>query len=101
MARFQFIGNGDSDPTEITLYGATFTLNGPAQDLSGEAAAKLGGNAHFRAVEAHKAQPAPKPAEDSRKALQDALTARGVDFDKRWGVERLKAALGASHGDQG
>lgn len=47
MALFRFIGSGEQDPQTITLYGATFELNGEPQDVTGPAADKLSGNSHF------------------------------------------------------
>lgn len=40
------------------------------------------------------AAPAPDPLPDDKDALVALAAERGVDIDKRWGVERLKEALG-------
>lgn len=51
MTKFRFVGNGDSDPQHITLYGVTFKLGGPAQDVQdADAARRLSGNSHFEAA---------------------------------------------------
>ena len=50
--RFVFIGDkvhdDPSNPAEIVMYGNSFKLDGESVAVSGEAAAKLSGNAHFR-----------------------------------------------------
>lgn len=60
--RFKFIGNGDSDPSEVTLRGVVFPL-GKSVDVTDEAlAAKLRANSHFEVPKGRK--PKVKDAEN-------------------------------------
>lgn len=44
----KFVGNGDSDPASVTLYGHDFPLNKfKTIEVDDAAAAKLAGNSHF------------------------------------------------------
>jgi hypothetical protein len=60
------------------------------QDAAGEATARADG---YRMLSEPSAEAAPP---DDREALHAALDAAGVDYDKRWGVAKLRALLGAS-----
>lgn len=45
---FSFIGNGNDDPKEITVYGYTFVLNGDPIEIKDKfAIMKLSVNSHF------------------------------------------------------
>ena len=48
--RFRFIGNGDNDPEELTLFGVTFPKGKPVPVEDPAAIEKLKGNSHFEAV---------------------------------------------------
>lgn len=52
--KFKFIGNGDNDPDEITLYGKTFSGKKAVEVTDPAAIAKLQGNSHFAEVKARK-----------------------------------------------
>jgi hypothetical protein len=47
---FQYVGNGDSDPAYIGLYGYLFTLNGRVIEVDDKTARKLKTNNHFKEV---------------------------------------------------
>ncbi|HKY21290.1 MAG TPA: hypothetical protein VJM31_08730 [Vicinamibacterales bacterium] len=56
--KFVFVGNGDGDQEEITMYGVTFQLNGPGMEVTDpEGIRKLSWNNHFR--QGDKADPVP------------------------------------------
>lgn len=48
--KFKFIGNGDSDPGEITVFGKTFSGKKAVEVKDPDAIAKLLGNSHFAEV---------------------------------------------------
>ena len=48
--RFKFIGNGNSDPESIEMFGIVFELGKAVEVTSEEALAKLSTNHHFQAV---------------------------------------------------
>jgi hypothetical protein len=52
--KFKFIGNGDNDPDEITLYGRTFSGKKAVEITDPDAIAKLQANSHFSEVKARK-----------------------------------------------
>jgi hypothetical protein len=54
---------------------------------------KLRGNPHF--TEAPENAPAPKgnPEQDERAIIKQQLDDLGANYDKRWGIDRLRAAL--------
>lgn len=53
--KFKFIGNGDSDPAEITLFGTTFSGKKAVEVTDPATIAKLQANSHFAEVKARKA----------------------------------------------
>ena len=44
---FVFVGDGNDDPSHISMMGYDFKLNGRKVKVSDEAAAKLANNSHF------------------------------------------------------
>lgn len=75
--KFVFVGNGDGDPDEITMYGVTFRLNGPGVEVSDpEGIRKLQWNNHFRQGEVAEPEPVPvkrkpgRPAKAAPKIVQ-------------------------------
>lgn len=52
--KFKFIGNGESDPAEITLFGKTFSGKKAVEITDPAAIAKLQANSHFAEVKARK-----------------------------------------------
>lgn len=86
---------GEEEGAFCSLFGLTFT-DGQATDcghLLPWQVQKLRGNPHFMEVPEGAPAPQDTPAENERNQLKAELEAKGINYDKRWGVERLRAAL--------
>ena len=92
-----FIWKGDEEGGDdfTALFGVTFSVGVPVavDHLLPHQVRKLRGNPRF--VEVPETAPEPKgsPEQDERAAIKAQLDEMGIPYDKRWGVERLRAAL--------
>lgn len=107
--KFVYIGSENDPPTETTVFGYEFTLNGPPVDVNEAAGAKLRHNRTFKAVEATTPQPRAENAptrvipDDMASEVDPVavLTAAGVKVDGRWGQARIRAELERVNGTHG
>ncbi len=92
---YRYIGAGDDPPRSIVFMGRVpFTRDGAPVEVDDPAiAAKLAGNPSFVAVDTPIAYAPALDLPDDLAALRDALEAKGVRVDGRWGVGRLKQEL--------
>ena len=94
MASFIWKG-GEEEGAFCSLFGLSFPV-GQVVDcghLDGWKVQKLRGNPYFTEVPDEAPAPQDTPEANERTLLKAALDAKGVNYDKRWGVERLRAAL--------
>jgi hypothetical protein len=95
MARFVYLGPPD-ERVESNFHQLTGDwVTGEPRDIDDAAAvAWLRRHPHWSELVE---EPAPVDAngdgEESREELQAALAERGIAFDRRWGIARLRAAL--------
>lgn len=76
--KFVFVGNGDQDPDETTLYGVTFQLNGPGMEVTDpEGIRKLQHNNHFR--QGDNAEPVPVKRKPGRPPKAGPIKIQQVD----------------------
>jgi hypothetical protein len=95
MTSFIWKGDEDEGAEFCSLFHVTFPV-GQSVDvghLLPWQVNKLRGNPHF--VEAPENAPTPKgnPEQDERAIIKQQLGDLGVAFDKRWGIDRLRATL--------
>ena len=95
MTAFIWKGDDEGGDDFASLYGVTFPV-GQLVDvghLLPWQVNKLRGNPYF--TEAPEDAPAPKgnPEQDERAIIKQQLEDLGALYDKRWGIERLRAAL--------
>lgn len=95
MTAFIWKGDEEEGVEFCTLFGVTFPV-GQLVDvghLLPWQVNKLRGNPYF--TEAPENAPAPKgnPEQDERAMIKQQLDELGVAYDKRWGLERLRATL--------
>ena len=92
-----FIWKGDEEEGAdfCALFGVTFPVGQLVEvgHLLPWQVNKLRGNPYF--TEAPENAPAPKgnPEQDERGIIKQQLDELGVPYDKRWGLERLRATL--------
>lgn len=92
-----FIWKGDEeDGVEFcTVFNVTFPV-GQLVDvghLLPWQVGKLRGNPYFTEAPEHAPAPKGNPEQDERAMIKQQLDELGVVYDKRWGLERLRAAL--------
>ena len=95
MSAFIWKGDEEEGAEFCSLFNVTFPV-GQLVDvghLLPWQVGKLRGNPHF--TEAPENAPAPKgnPDQDERAIIKQQLDDLGANYDKRWGIERLRAAL--------
>jgi hypothetical protein len=95
MSAFIWKGDEEEGAEFCSLFNVTFPV-GQLVDvghLLPWQVNKLRGNPHF--TEAPENAPAPKgnPEQDERAIIKQQLDDLGANYDKRWGIERLRAAL--------
>lgn len=95
MPAFIWKGDEEEGAEFCSLFNVTFPV-GQLVDvghLLPWQVGKLRGNPHF--TEAPENAPAPKgnPEQDERAIIKAQLDDLGANYDKRWGIERLRAAL--------
>jgi hypothetical protein len=95
MTAFIWKGDEEEGAEFCSLFNVTFPV-GQLVDvghLLPWQVGKLRGNPHF--TEAPENAPAPKgnPEQDERAIIKQQLDDLGANYDKRWGLERLRAAL--------
>lgn len=92
-----FIWKGDEEGGDqfASLFGLTFTPGVPVEcgHLLPHQIRKLRGNPYFTEVPEQAPEPKGSPEQDERALLKAQLDEAGILYDKRWGVERLRAAL--------
>ena len=71
--KFKFIGNGNSDPDTIEMFGFIFRLGEAVEVTSEEALAKLSTNHHFQAVKARVGRPRKKNVGNSGGTSDEGL----------------------------
>jgi hypothetical protein len=92
-ARFAFVPGPESADREVNVaYGITFPAGVPVEVSDPFVIRKLRGNRFWREV--------PEADEDgdgelSRDELIAEAERRGIEVDRRWGVRRLREAVGA------
>ena len=94
MGLFQYIGDplDEDDRTYgITAFGFEFTRGGQLVEVPESGVAeKLRGNRHFREAELERSC---LDTQTLKQALLKQADMIGVEVDRRWGVDRLKAAI--------
>lgn len=101
-----FIWKGDDEGGDgfASLFGLTFSVGVPVEcgHLPPHQIRKLRGNPYFSEVPEHAPEPKGSPEQDERSAIKAQLDAAGMPYDKRWGIERLRAVLeGTSEAETG
>lgn len=95
MTAFIWKGDDEGGDDFTTLYGVTFSV-GQSVDVShllSWQVNKLRGNPHFTEVPENAPAPKGNPEQDERAVIKQQLDDLGANYDKRWGLERLRAAL--------
>lgn len=90
MPRFTY-QPGTDDPAETATLGVAFSAGVPSE-VSEDAAVILRGNPWFVEVSSV-AVDADGDGVETVAELRAALDAAGVEYDRRWGAARLRAAL--------
>ena len=104
MTAFAWKGDDEGGDDFASLFGLTFAPGVPVEcgHLLPYQINKLRNHPYF--VEVPDEAPAPKgsPEQNERDAIKAKLDEAGIPYDKRWGLERLKAVLeGTSEADEG
>ena len=99
MTAFIWKGDEEEGAEFCSLFGLTFPVGVPVDcgHMLPHQIGKLRRNPYFREVPEQAREPKGTPEQDERAALKAMLDRAGIPYDKRWGVERLKATL---HGVQ-
>lgn len=95
MTAFIWKGDDEGGDDFTTLYGVTFSV-GQYVDVSHLLpwqVNKLRGNPYFTEVPENAPAPKGNPEQDERAIIKQQLGDLGVAFDKRWGIDRLRATL--------
>jgi len=95
MAAFIWKGDEEGGDQFASLFGVTFPVGAPVEvgHLLPHQINKLRGNPYFTEVPEQAPEPKGSPEQDERAAIKAQLDEMGIPYDKRWGVERLRAAL--------
>lgn len=95
--KFQYIGPDKDAPKTVEVFGYEFRLNGNYVDVTdNHAIQKLSGNKCFQVKAGEEIADAEfEEMQDPKSELIEQCLAKGIEVDKRWGIDRLKAALGA------
>lgn len=97
--KFRYIGDYVAGKNTCDAFGYTFSPGAVVDVTDGQAIKKLSGNRFFERVD----EPAPEaPGKDdadaAKKARADLIAkaeSLGVEFDKRWSVQKIQDAIDA------
>jgi hypothetical protein len=95
MTTFIWKGDDEGGDDFASLYGVTFPVGAPVDvgHLLPWQVNKLRNHPYFTEVPEDAPAPKGSPEMDERAMIKQQLEDMGVIFDKRWGIERLRAAL--------
>lgn len=95
--KYQYIGPDKDAPRIVEVFGYEFRLDGNYVDVTdNHAISKLSGNRSFQVMAGEEIEDADfEDIPDQKTELIEQCWAKGIEVDKRWGIDRLKAALGA------
>jgi hypothetical protein len=92
-----FIWKGDDEGGDefASLYGVTFSAGAPVDvgHLLPWQVNKLRNHPYFTEVPEDAPTPKGNPEQDERAIIKKQLDELGASYDKRWGLERLRATL--------
>lgn len=94
---FQYIGPDKDAPRTVEVFGYEFRLDGNYVDVTdNHAIQKLSGNKCFRVKEGEEiAEAEYEEMVDPKTELIEQCLEKGIEVDKRWGIDRLKSVLEA------
>lgn len=95
MTAFIWKGDDEGGDDFASLFGLTFSVGVPVEcgHLLPHQIRKLRGNPYFTEVPEQAPEPKGSPEQDRRAELKALLDKAQIPYDKRWGEERLQAAL--------
>lgn len=95
MTAFIWKGDEDEGAEFCSLFHVTFPVGQPVDvgHLLPWQVNKLRGNPHFTEAPENARAPKGNPEQDERAIIKQQLDDLGVTYDKRWGIERLRATL--------
>lgn len=95
MTAFIWKGDDEGGDDFASLFGLTFSVGVPVEcgHLLPHQIRKLRGNPFFTEVPEQAPEPKGSPEQDERTRIKAELDAKGIPYDKRWGLERLQAVL--------
>jgi hypothetical protein len=95
MTTFIWKGDDEGGDEFTTLYGVTFSAGQMVEvgHMLPWQINKLRNHPYFTEVPEDAPKPKGSPEMDERAMIKQQLEDMGVIFDKRWGIERLRAAL--------
>lgn len=95
--KFQYIGPDKDAPKTVESFGYEFRLNGNYVDVTdNHAISKLSGNRSFQVMAGEEIEDADyEDMQDPKTELIEQCLAKGIEVDKRWGIDRLKSVLEA------
>ena len=95
MTAFIWKGDDEGGDEFTALYGVTFSVGQMVEvgHLLPWQINKLRNSSYFTEVPQDAPAPKGSPEMDERAMIKQQLDDLGVIFDKRWGIERLRAAL--------
>jgi len=95
--KFQYIGPDKDAPRITEVFGYEFRLDGNYVEVTdNHAIQKLSKNQSFRVMKGDEIEDADfEEMQDPKTELIQQCIEKGIEVDKRWGIDRLKAALGA------
>jgi hypothetical protein len=95
MTSFIWKGDEEEGVDFCTLFGVTFPVGQLVEvgHLLPWQVNKLRGNPYFTEAPENARAPKGNPEQDERAIIKQKLDDLGANYDKRWGIERLRAAL--------
>ena len=95
MTSFIWKGDEEEGVDFCTLFGVTFPVGQLVEvgHLLPWQVNKLRGNPYFTEAPENACAPKGNPEQDERAIIKQQLNDLGANYDKRWGIERLRAAL--------